>query len=369
MYEIFFSLIRAGLWGTSPDTSLFSGMTPARWQQLYRLASTQSLLSVFFDGINTLPPNLYPPRNLYLQLAAQTLQIEQANDRLNRMVGRLNSLYAASGLHPVLLKGQGMAFYYRNPRHRQCGDIDIYLGEEGQTVANSVLLEAGAVSASEESDKHASYEWDGVQIENHRLVSRMGNPLANHRFMRLVREWYPDGAEHIIDMPTPPPTFNALYIFLHAFEHFLGGGIGLRQLCDWSCFFYRRAADIDIPRLRRDLHRLGLYRAACAFGYVAVSYLGLKPEYFPFDTSSSRHLGEELIKEIFATGNFGKYDTRNSPRPKGYWRGKWHTFSIALRRISRLYHYAPQEALFYPVALIKNVIITQSKLLKKRFKP
>ena len=141
MYETFFSLIRAGLWGTPPDTSLFSGMTPARWQQLYRLASTQSLLSVFFDGINTLPPNLYPPRNLYLQLAAQTLQIEQANDRLNRMVGRLNSLYAASGLHPVLLKGQGMAFYYRNPRHRQCGDIDIYLGEEGQTVANSVLLE------------------------------------------------------------------------------------------------------------------------------------------------------------------------------------------------------------------------------------
>ena len=86
MYETFFSLIRAGLWGTPPDTSLFSGMTPARWQQLYRLASTQSLLSVFFDGINTLPPNLYPPRNLYLQLAAQTLQIEQANDRLNRMV-------------------------------------------------------------------------------------------------------------------------------------------------------------------------------------------------------------------------------------------------------------------------------------------
>lgn len=235
MQQAFFSLVRAGLWGTPADAALFRGLTPAQWQELHRLAHTQSLLAVVFDGLNTLPADLRPPRPLYLQWAAQTLQIEQANDRLDRMIVRLDRLYTDAGLHPVLLKGQGMAACYRQPRHRQCGDIDVYLGKDGQPRANRLLLEAGAQETGEESDKHASYELDGVHVENHRLVNRTNNPLANRRFCRLVCEWYPQDAERRIGMATPPPTFNALYIFLHAFEHFLNSGIGLRQLCDWCC--------------------------------------------------------------------------------------------------------------------------------------
>jgi hypothetical protein len=33
------------------------------------------------------------------------------------------------GIDPVLLKGQGIAKYYPVPELRQCGDIDIYVGE------------------------------------------------------------------------------------------------------------------------------------------------------------------------------------------------------------------------------------------------
>ena len=310
MQQAFFSLVRAGLWGTPADAALFRGLTPAQWQELHRLAHTQSLLAVVFDGLNTLPADLRPPRPLYLQWAAQTLQIEQANDRLDRMIVRLDRLYTDAGLRPVLLKGQGMAACYRQPRHRQCGDIDVYLGKD---------------------------------VENHRLVNRTNNPLANRRFRRLVREWYPQGTERRIGMPTPPPTFNALYIFLHAFEHFLNSGIGLRQLCDWC--------------------------AARAFGYVCVSRLGLPPEYLPFDTAGCRRLGEDLVDEIFATGNFGKHDRRVAPRPKGYWRGKWHTFCRATRRVARLYGYAPVEACFYPVTLIKGTLAIQLNLLKKRLCP
>lgn len=368
MQQAFFSLVRAGLWDTPADAALFRGLTPAQWQELHRLAHTQSLLAVVFDGLNTLPADLRPPRPLYLQWAAQTLQIEQANDRLDRMIVRLDRLYTDAGLHPVLLKGQGMAACYRQPRHRQCGDIDVYLGKDGQPRANRLLLEDGAQETGEESDKHASYELDGVHVENHRLVNRTNNPLANRRFRRLVREWYPQGTERRIGMATPPPTFNALYIFLHAFEHFLNSGIGLRQLCDWCCLLRTRRADLDDARFVRDLRRLGLLRAARAFGYVCVSRLGLPSDCLPFDTEGCRRLGEDLVDEIFATGNFGKHDRRVAPRPKGYWRGKWHTFCRATRRVARLYGYAPVEACFYPVTLIKGTLAIQLNLLKKRLR-
>lgn len=265
--EAFFSLVRAGLWDTPAVVNLFRGLTPAQWQEVHRLARTQSLLAIVFDGINTLPAELHPPRPFYLQWATRTLQVEQANDHLNRMVERLDRLYYDAGLRPVLLKGQGMAACYRNPRHRQCGDIDIYIGKEGQSQANLLLLQSGACGSGE-SYKHASYELYGVHIENHRIFSRMHNPLANHRFTRLVR----------------------------------------------------------------DLRRLGLLRAARAFGYVVVNRLGLPAEYLPFDTVGCQLQGEELVKEIFATGNFGKYDRRVPPRLKGYRQGKWHSFCHAIRR-------------------------------------
>ena len=186
MQQTFFSLVRAGLWNTPADAALFRGLTPAQWQELHRLAHTQSLLAVVFDGLNTLPADLRPPRPLYLQWAAQTLQIEQANDRLDRMIVRLDRLYTDAGLRPVLLKGQGMAACYRQPRHRQCGDIDVYLGKDGQPRANRLLLEAGAQETGEESDKHASYELDGVHVEN--AAAHVQRPLHLPPRLRALPE-------------------------------------------------------------------------------------------------------------------------------------------------------------------------------------
>lgn len=366
--DAFFSLVRSGLWGTPADAALFEGITPAHWKEIHRMAYTQSLMAIVFDGLNTLPEEFRPSHQVYLKWAAYVLKVEQANDHLNHVVECLDRLYTDAGLHPVLLKGQGMAAYYRNPRHRQCGDIDVYLGKEGQPHANSLLLSSGAKVDGEEIYKHASFEWYGVHIDNHRFINRLHNPFANRRFLRLVSEWYPQGAERRIGMPTPPPTFNASYILVHAFEHFLGSGIGLRQLCDWCCLFHTRQADIDRDRLVRDLRSLGLLRAARTFGYICVTRLGLPPRYLPFDTACSKRLGEELVDEIFATGNFGKHDGRISPRPDGYWKGKWYTFCRVMHRMGRLYGYAPVEVCFYPVILINSFLKNQWNLLKKRLR-
>lgn len=385
MQRPFFSLVRSGLWGTAADTSLFQSLTPGDWQELYRMAQSQALLALTFDGISTLPAELRPPRTLYLQWAANTARIEQANERLNRMVTELQSLYTGAGLHPVLLKGQGIATNYRNPLHRQCGDIDIYLGKKGQPVANCLLLQQGARVEGEASDKHASYDLRGVHIENHRIILRLNNPLANRRFRKLVEEWYPQGAEiitqgdeiipteagdkqppHSLPMPVPPPTFNALYIFLHAFVHFLNSGIGLRQLCDWTCLLARRHRDIDGQALLNQLQDLGLLRAAQAFGYIAVTRLGLPANYLPIPLEDAKERGEKLLEDIFATGNFGQHDVRIKPRPKGYWAGKWHTFCRATRRCNELRQFAPGEALWYPVTLIKGTVVIQINRIKDR---
>ena len=172
MQHAFFSLVRSGLWGTPADRQLFRSVSPDDWETVYRMANSQALLALTFDGISSLPAELRPPRALYLKWAARTAQIEQANKRLNQLLPELNTLYREAGLHPVLLKGQGIGTNYRTPLHRQCGDIDIYLGKQGQPIANRLLLQQGAIVEGEASDKHASYSLKGVHIENHRIILR-----------------------------------------------------------------------------------------------------------------------------------------------------------------------------------------------------
>lgn len=376
MQHAFFSLVRSGLWGTPADERLFQSASTADWEQLYRMANSQALIALTFDGISSLPTELRPPRTLYLQWAARTAQVEQANERLNRTLTEITPLYREAGLQPVLLKGQGIGTHYRNPLHRQCGDIDVYLGKEGQPVANRLLLRQGAVVEGEESDKHASYSLRGVHIENHRIILRLNNPFANRHFRKLVNEWYPQGADRVpfrmpgeessetLGVAVPPATFNALYIFLHAFVHFLNSGIGLRQLCDWTCLLTRCSREIDGEALLHQLQKLGLLRAAQAFGYIAVTRLGLPAGLLPFPLEDSKILGEKLLEDIFATGNFGQHDARIKPRPKGYWAGKWYTFCRATRRCNELRQFAPREAFWYPVTLIKGTVAIQMNRMR-----
>ncbi|MFR9263941.1 MAG: nucleotidyltransferase family protein [Bacteroides cellulosilyticus] len=269
MRRTFLTLVRSGLWNTPVDPTPFSSMNSADWEEIYQLARTQALLAITFDGVLSLPAELRPPRPLYLQWAAKVVQIEQSNLRLNEELPEVFMPYREAGLHPILLKGQGIATHYINPLHRQCGDIDVYIGKEGQPIANNILLRHGAEAEGEASDKHASYSFHGVHIENHRIILRINNPAGNRYFQRLIQEWYPQHAEtreiHEYPVSLPPVTFNALYIFMHAFVHFLNSGIGLRQVCDWTRLLATRHEDIDKLLLEKYFRKVELLRAAKSF--------------------------------------------------------------------------------------------------------
>lgn len=153
---------------------------------------------------------------------------------------------------------------------------------------------------------------------------------------------------------------------MHAFVHFLNSGIGLRQVCDWTRLLATRHEDIDKLLLEKYFRKVGLLRAAKAFGYIAVHYLGLPEDNLPFSVKSMERAGEILLDDIFATGNFGQHDARIKPRPKGYWAGKWHTFCRATKRCMKLRKFAPNEALWYPVTLIKGTVTIQINKLAAR---
>lgn len=338
----FFALLRSGLWGKPVDSSLFEGEVD--WPKILKLASMQTVSGVVFDGVSNLSSDLQPPVETMRRLYQMVVRIEQSHVLLNDRLTRLVSLLQGEGIDPILLKGQGVARNYPNPFRRQCGDIDLYIGKEEYNRACELVERWGIVSGDRiKSYKHFHFDWDGVGIELHRLAEELPDPIRNKRFqdwsylyLQTMRseKWILDDT----GITLPPVQFNALYIFNHAFLHFISDGIGFRQLSDWVLHLHRYHDTINIKELKSDLISFGLLRPWQIFGCIAVHELGLEKEKFPFYNEQYRDIAKKhILNDILLLGNFGQFDPKWQTRPKNYLAGKLHNFKMKSRRILQLY--------------------------------
>ena len=255
----FLELLRAGMWDKSADTSLFEDGT-ADWKKILAHARMQAVMPLVYDGIVSLPERLRPDLPTMYRLMAFTDKIEKLNGKLDRAAGELSEKLSGCGIKSVLLKGQGNAVLYPNPARRQCGDIDLYVGEDNFGRTMSLLSEWGMVdNLAETTCKHSHFEWDGVTVEIHKLAADASGTSAS--FAEWERKALQDtDCQVILDgrsVHVPPPTFNALFIFIHAFHHFMTQGIGLRQLCDLALLLTAKHDEIDCGEL---LDRLRMYK-------------------------------------------------------------------------------------------------------------
>jgi len=368
----FFSLLRSGLWNGPIDVTLFSA--PVDWRAILNIAAMQTVSGVVSDGISNLPSDIQPPVPVMRRLYQTVIRIEQSHELLNRQLTEIVARLQSEGIAPVLLKGQGVAQYYPNPVRRQCGDIDLYIGHKDYKKACELAVRWGIVSPGDiESHKHYHFRWNGVAIEFHRIAERLRNPVRNKYFQRWTVFHLLDGNMHRTwnldhtEIRLPPVNLDALYIFSHAYHHFTFGGVGFRQLCDWALFLSAFSNQINREELYHDLKSFGLLRGWQIFGYIAVHYLGLAEEQFPFFSGKHHKISQEIIsKHILHTGNFGLYDPDREERPAGYLAGKLHTFKNQSRRVGRLFSLAPADmALYYANFLT----IGLRQIIKDKLKP
>ena len=353
-----FNLVKAALWQTAADGSLFDEQTD--WQAIYKLARKQTVMGIAYDGMLTLPAELQPQRALKLQWSNALMQCEDNNHLLNQRVETLFCHYQAAGLKPLLLKGQGVAQSYPHPEHRQPGDIDVYIGEQDYERANQLLAELGGEIESE-SVKHSHGHWQGVTVENHYLLTQFASPSANRFLRKEVLPMLPGNRTVTIEgnaIPVLPLEVDLFFVLVHLALHFLSGGIGLRQLCDWTCLLHAHASQIDKAEVVRLLQGVGLLQAAKAVGAIVVNHLGLPQDELPFMLDEAdKQRGEWLLTDILQGGNFGFHGSFRRNRPNGRISGRWYTFKQTVKRCREYYTLAPTEACWHPLKLIKTFVM------------
>ncbi|MBQ8673091.1 MAG: nucleotidyltransferase family protein [Bacteroides sp.] len=305
--------LRAALWEKPAAPEAYTEGTIA-WKELTELAAKQSVKGMVCHVAGLLPEAQMPPRDLRLQMHFYLLRNAQTHDLLNKRLAEVVTLCKEHGLHPVLLKGQGLAANYPIPTLRQCGDIDLYIGRQDYAKACGLidgLVEEKAREKASETFKHYHIRYKEVDLELHATSERLNPPRYDRFYQRWsARQLSPRYVSRLtfegVEVEVPPVEFNTLYIFSHIWHHFTTSGIGLRQLCDWVLYLHRHAGEIDADRLEYNLLQVGLMRPWRIFGCLAVSYLGLPREEFPQYKAGYDRLARKALKRIMREGNFGR---------------------------------------------------------------
>lgn len=345
--DIYLSLLRAAIWGVIPDIP-----QNADWDAVIKLAARQSTAPLIYDIIlREAGGGLMPMQKMQMmQISMQQMQSQM--NLLSVMKGAMDAL-KADGFHPVVLKGFGLASLYPNPHLRPSGDIDLYVGAERFPEACASILsrypDAYRPDEMIYAGKHYNIEVGENVIETHRVSYTFSDQRRN----RLYRQIEAEGITS--DVPTmriddyefavPRPTFNALFVFLHAWHHFETGGMNLRQLVDWTMVLHHCGEQINKEQLLTYLQRLHMLDAWRAFGWAAVHYLELPQSEMPFYSDRYAKKGAAVYDMIWSDVLKGReWKVQKDKSLKGFAR-QWNTFRLIMQNAQWMYPVLPRTAL------------------------
>lgn len=277
------------------------------WDVQYKSACRQGVSAMIPDAIESIPAEVRPERTLLLKWVGQTMVMERMYAKHKELIAALAGLYKEHNIRMLLLKGYGCSLCYPKPEHRPTGDIDIYLFGRQEDADQIIEKELGA-TVHREYHKHSTFDFNGVEIENHTMfiddVSHKSNIRFEQILMRALKE-YPCIGSPLDNVLLPSPTFNALFLLRHTGEHFASNEITLRHILDCELFFRRYHSDIDWDFVFNVYESERMKAFFNGIATVCVEYIGIAPECFASDDRHHTYitdlpLAEHILSDVFA---------------------------------------------------------------------
>ncbi len=345
MFQYFFDLLHYSL-GNKPE---FSHKLKAReWQALFSISAKQTLTGVCFVGIERLPKDLMPPKEVLLRWWSTAEQIKKQNERLNNAACEVVEKLQEAGFRSSILKGQGIACLYPQPFLRTCGDIDVWVDADRKRVEGYIKRMGWKPTMVYH---HADIPLlDDAEVELHFTPSWMFSYFNNRKLQRFFRKTADAQFSNAVRLPNcqdevcvPTLAFNRVYILLHIYRHLFGEGVGLRQLLDYYYVLKQGFNEEERSETLKTLGELEMMKFASAVMWVLQHVFGMPRKYMLLPPNEKE--GRFLLNEIMIAGNFGQYDKRIQ-------RGDFSALSLFVQRCTRnlrFIHSYPSEVLWTPL--------------------
>lgn len=260
--------------GDEDRTLSVGALSEAEWLEVYAAAVRGGVCALVWDSVLRLERSLWPPRELRLRWGVSADAIASGYEDRAAKIFELTDHFAAAGIKTYCLKGLALSHCYPKPELRESGDFDCYLNGDFDR-GNEVAMSFGATFDPHDY-RHSVLVYKGLKVENHRYFLAI---RGNERHKRLERYLHDVIAcEQRIgssNLYYPSGQFHAMFLTMHALNHFLYEGIRLRHLCDWTCFVNAERESVDWDEFNRRCEQVGASRFVAALNAVCVMYLGL----------------------------------------------------------------------------------------------
>ena len=336
-YSLLFSVLKDALWDLTWTPRKFS---EEECKVLWKLAEKQSVSGLVY-GILT-KKNLSLPEMRVFEAFSIAEQIKQQGSIVNEGVKRIVEIFDEANVDYVIVKGQVVASYYKEPLLRHPGDVDYYCDSENfEKSLKAVSKTLNVEIEGNGSKRHVHFEHVGVTYEGHFALVNLYNKGRKAYFQQLLDN--DKGTKVDIDgcqVKTLSPTLHVLYIFIHLYSHLTKLGVGLRQFCDMAVMLRNCHEQIEMDELRKNLENLGMERAYKACGTILVDQLGITEKELGYAlTDTDRKYGKRILDVVMYRGNMGHYNKRTGFRG---WKHKVEAIGIKLAHFAKFAPLAPK---------------------------
>lgn len=344
MHDVYLHMVRAALWQQPLGQVTCS---EEQLQELLRIHMQQGTAALVFPLLLQEPLVSSYARTQMLSVCAQTMQQQV---QLQHILTKSWAALEQAGIQPVLLKGAGLAALYPEMHQRAWGDIDLFVGKANYHTACATMRACfpDALKFDEELEhyKHYNLIADGVSIELHRVTVDLQHPLDARRYAEM-EAWGMAHSEPLtlngLPVRVPAPTFNVLFVFLHAWEHMLTQGANMRQLCDLALLQHRYRDTVDERVLLGWLKSLRLLDVWQLVQYCMVQSLGLPRPSALFFSTEVADRAERLLADLLESKMRETKEEKEEKRVNRFVR-KWETMKGRNRNAARIAQYSPQYA-------------------------
>lgn len=357
--ETYLSLLRAALLGNNANRLTVKGES---LPDVIRLAAFQGTGPLVYDQLLK-QKDVEISDYLRILMKQQCLHSMRQQQVMIPLLSQAWNALLKADIHPVLLKGFGLAQYYPQPYLRQWGDMDVYVGQanyhKGCKVLRETFPEATHTIEESEDHKHYNFEFGNAVLEMHR-VSMTFYHFRDRRYYEQLEAKYLTKDGPIFDcegltITTPEETFNVFFVFLHAWHHFTETGMSMKQLCDVAVMLHANRDILDRKRLHEMLTKLHLMEVWQLFMYIMVHYLGLPKEESPFYVEKSREHAELLFKRVMEESS-SRPSVKLHAEGASYLKRKWLTFQLRMTDSRLVQPYAPHYARHMAISSILHGI-------------
>lgn len=354
------------------------------WNEIFRLAKKQALVGIMFEGVERLPQEQWPLRNVVLQWAMMAESIKRRNRQTTDVCLRLTEALDKDGFDTCILKGQANHVYYDglNSEHslgllRICGDVDAWIWPKEKTKhpvksiidycqSKKILLSLCHLHAEVKPV-------NGVPVEIHFRPSFLNAPWSNLCFQKLFKSAVFENKE-IDECGTIKKLrvdYDLIFQMNHIYRHLLDEGVGMRQVLDFYMLLKAYWKESLVRDELMDGSALKRHVKACGMGRFASALMYVLQKIFDMDSSEllcvpSEHHGSFLLEEMMLSGNFGHYDVRMRTLEvkKGKLSYQLQKASRRFKRNLRFLSSYPEEVIWEPIARVEHFLWRKYRLYR-----